>query len=43
MRRQDCRDDLLAQALPGRRIAEEAGHADEQFFEEKLSLLRALL
>ncbi len=41
--RQKRRDDLFSQLLPRRRIAEKAGHADEQLLEQELRLLGVLL
>ena len=43
MPRQKLRDDLLPHLLPCRRVAEKAGHADEQFLEQELRLLGVLL
>ncbi len=42
MSRQQGRDDLLFQLLPGRRVAEEAGHADQKLLGEQLDLLGVL-
>ena len=41
--RQQRRDGLVPQLLPGRRVAEEAGHADQQLLEEQVQLLGILL
>ena len=41
--RQERRDDLSLQLLPGRRVAEKAGHADQKLLEEQLQFLGILL
>jgi hypothetical protein len=39
---QQGRDDFLFQVLPGRRVAEKTGHADQKLLEEQFDLLGVL-
>ena len=42
MRGEQMRQDLVAQHIPDRRVAEEAGDADQQFLEQQVDFLRVL-